>query len=80
MHLEIITPEKKIYEGNIRLIQLPGSLGSFEILENHAPVISTLTQGTIKVIDENSETNTFDINGGIIESNTNKIIVLVEAG
>ncbi|MBU0764255.1 MAG: ATP synthase F1 subunit epsilon [Bacteroidetes bacterium] len=80
MYLEIITPDKKIFEGTIRLIQLPGSLGSFEILRNHAPIISTLDEGTIKVIDENNREVFFGISGGVIETTENKIIVLAEAG
>ncbi|MBI4648338.1 MAG: ATP synthase F1 subunit epsilon [Bacteroidia bacterium] len=80
MMLEIITPEKKIFEGNIRLLQLPGTLGSFEILNNHAPIISTLAQGTIKVITDENEEVFFEIHGGVIESNNNKIIILAETG
>ena len=55
MKLEIITPEKRLFDGNVKLIQVPGTKGSFEILKNHAPVISTLIHGTVKVIDENNK-------------------------
>jgi F-type H+-transporting ATPase subunit epsilon len=78
MYLEIITPEKKIFEGEVRLIQVPGSNGSFEILKNHAPIISTLDEGQIKVVTSENEKVYFDIHGGVIESSKNKIIVLAE--
>jgi F-type H+-transporting ATPase subunit epsilon len=78
MQLEIITPEKKIYTGDIKLVQVPGSKGSFEILNNHAPIISTLENGKIKIIDLQDRKIYFDIKGGVIEVNHNKIIILAE--
>ena len=54
MYLEIITPDKKVFEGEVKLIQLPGSKGGFEILKNHAPIISTLEKGSIKIQDMES--------------------------
>jgi len=79
MFLEIITPDKKIFNGNVKLVQLPGSKGNFEILKNHAPIISTLDKGTIKVIEENGKERLFEVDGGVIENKANKIIVLVES-
>lgn len=79
MLLEIITPDKKVFSGEAKLIQLPGSKGSFEILNNHAPIISTLTNGRIKVIDMNDQVSFFDVKDGMIESKANKIIVLIES-
>ena len=76
MKLEIITPEKKLFEGKIKLVQVPGTKGSFEILNNHAPVISTLNQGKIKVIAENDKTEYFEILSGIVEVKANLITVL----
>ena len=78
IHLEIISPEKQLFVGEIRLIKLPGTLGSFEIMENHAPIISTLNKGKIKVIDKNGTITYFDINGGLVEASNNQINVLVE--
>ncbi len=78
MYLEIITPEKKLYQGDISLIQVPGSKGSFEILNNHAPIISTLDAGMIKLEDKYGKTEYFEIDGGVIEAKFNKIIVLAE--
>jgi F-type H+-transporting ATPase subunit epsilon len=79
MYLEIITPDKKIFEGEINLVQLPGSKGSFTMLKNHAPIISTLEKGTIKVQDVSGKEYLFNITGGVIENASNKVIVLVES-
>ena len=79
MHLEIITPDKKVFEGDVSLIQLPGSNGGFEILKNHAPIISTLEKGVLKIKETNGDEQHFDVDGGVIENKANKIIVLVES-
>lgn len=79
MHLEIITPEKKVFEGEVKLVQLPGSKGSFEILKNHAPIISTLEKGNIKIQDAQGKEHIFEVEGGVVENKANKIIVLVES-
>ena len=79
MFLEIITPDKKVYEGEVKSIKLPGSNGSFGVMNNHAPLISTLEKGTIKIVDENKNTLFFDVNGGVVEVMKNKVIVLAES-
>lgn len=79
MFLEIITPDKKIYEGEIKRIRLPGSMGLFEILKNHAPIIATLGRGIIRVIDEKDRRHTWEIKGGIVENKDNTVIVLLES-
>ncbi len=79
MYLEIITPDKKVYEGEVKSVKLPGSGGSFGVMNNHAPLISTLDKGTIKIIDEEKNTIFFDVNGGLVEVINNKIIVLAES-
>lgn len=79
MLLEIITPDKRIYSGKIKLVKLPGSKGAFEILENHAPIISSLEKGTIKVIEESGQELFFEVDGGVVENKDNKIIVLAES-
>jgi F-type H+-transporting ATPase subunit epsilon len=78
MLLEIIAPDKKLYSGEVDLVQVPGSKGSFEILRNHAPIISTLEQGRIKIVDVKGGTTFFEVDGGVIEAKNNKIIVLAE--
>ena len=76
MFLEIITPEEKLFEGEVSYVKFPGADGKFGVLNNHAPIISTLTKGTIEVTDTKNVTNNFKINGGVIELKNNKIIVL----
>jgi len=78
MLLEIIAPDQNLYSGEVDLVQVPGSKGSFEILRNHAPIISTLEEGRIKIVDVKGGTTFFEVNGGVIEVKNNKIIVLAE--
>ena len=79
MKLEIITPDKKVYSGQVKLVQLPGITGLFEILNNHAPIISTLAKGKIKIEEESGQILYFEVDGGIVENKDNKIIVLAES-
>ena len=76
MILEIITPEKQLFKGEVKSIKLPGTNGGFEILNNHAPIISTLEKGVIQIITNNKKVQKFDINGGVLDMQNNKIIVL----
>jgi len=78
MRLEIIAPDSELYAGEVDLIQVPGSKGSFQILKNHAPIISTLDKGKIKIVDQGGKTTYFDVDGGVIEAKNNKVIVLAE--
>ena len=76
MFLEIITPEEKLFEGEVSYAKFPGTDGEFGVLNNHAPIISSLAKGTIEITDINNLRNSFEINGGVIELKNNKIIVL----
>ena len=78
MLLEIITPEDKLFAGEVTSVKFPGTDGEFGVLNNHAPIISTLTKGSIQVTDSNNESKSFEINGGVIEMQNNKIIVLAD--
>ena len=78
MLVEIITPDKELFSGDIISIELPGSDGSFEILNNHAPIIATLSGGKITIAIENGKKESFEVNGGVVETQNNKIIVLVD--
>ena len=78
MILEIITPEKEVFNGEVTSVKFPGTDGGFEILNNHAPIISTLEKGEIRIITNDKNTEKFDINGGVIEMQNNKIIVLAD--
>ena len=78
MKVEIVTPEDAVYQGEISLIQLPGTDGLFELLDNHAPMIAMLAAGNVKVVEENNQTVHFAIQGGVVEVLKNKILVLAE--
>jgi F-type H+-transporting ATPase subunit epsilon len=78
MEIEIITPSAPLFSGNAVQINLPGSNGSFELLENHAPIISTLQKGIITLVDTSGKKHTFEIPGGVIEQSQHKVIVLVD--
>ena len=78
MNLEILTPNKAVFNGEVSLVQLPGLDGLFELLNNHAPMISALKNGKIKVTHSTGEISFFDIRGGIVEVLNNKVLVLAE--
>jgi F-type H+-transporting ATPase subunit epsilon len=75
MELEIITPDKKLFEGEARSITLPGVDGSFQILNRHAPMVASLKKGIVRV-DTAGSIKQFDINGGVVECSGNKVVVL----
>ena len=77
MHLEIITPEKKVFEGEVRITTLPGSDGSFQILNGHAPLVSLLKHGVVEYKTKDA-TNQVTITGGVVEVLKNKVIVLAD--
>ena len=78
MQVEIINPDKQIFSGEADLVQLPGKDGSFEILNNHAPIISVLKTGKVKIVDKEKNVQFFEIKGGVIEVLNNKILILSE--
>jgi F-type H+-transporting ATPase subunit epsilon len=78
MKLDIVSPEKVYYSGDVALVTLPGILGAFTILENHAPIISALQKGNIVYKLTNSAENTLHIEGGFAEINNNTITVCIE--
>jgi len=78
MQLEILTPGQSVFSGEVKLVKVPGSNGSFEILKNHAAVISALSDGELKVITESGETLRYKTSGGVVEVLNNKVIVLAE--
>ena len=78
MQLVVLTPEKELFKGEIKLIKLPGTKGSFEILKNHAPIISTLDEGIVKIIDIQGKELFYKISGGVVECKQNKVILLIE--
>lgn len=78
MQLEIITPDKKVFEGEVISVQVPGTKGQFQMLNNHAPIISTLLNGKVK-INTGKEEQVFDVKGGVVEMLKNKIVILAES-
>jgi F-type H+-transporting ATPase subunit epsilon len=85
MNLEILTPEKKLYSGEVYGVQMPGISGSFEVLDRHAPLVSALKSGRLKVLKDKPTGSGgqnhfayFDIQGGFVEVLNNHVTVLVE--
>lgn len=78
MNVEILTPEKKLYSGDVYGVQLPGITGLFEILEKHAPLVAALGKGSIKILKDKNNFEHFTIESGFVEVLNNKVTVLVE--
>jgi F-type H+-transporting ATPase subunit epsilon len=78
MQLEILTPERTVYSGTVYGVQLPGTEGSFEILEKHAPLIASLGSGKMKILKDKTHSEVFEIAGGFVEVLNNKVSVLIE--
>jgi F-type H+-transporting ATPase subunit epsilon len=79
MTLEILTPERKLFSGEVYGVQMPGISGSFEVLDKHAPLVSALKAGRVKVLrDKQNHTDTYNIQGGFVEVLNNRVTVLVE--
>ena len=79
MKIEIITPERKIFEGDVKSVRVPGKKGSFQVLKDHAPIMSTLENGPVIMVDQTGNEIRYEINGGVIEVKMNKIILLAES-
>ena len=80
MILEILSPQKQLFTGNIQQVDVPGKNGKFQVLPHHAPIISTLTKGIIKILKKNGTEVEIEVMGGIIEVKENKVIILVNPG
>lgn len=78
MQVDILSPDKDLFSGAATLVSLPGKDGSLGILENHAPLITTLKKGTIKIESKEQGTLTFEVNGGVVEVLKNKVIILAD--
>lgn len=77
MNLVILSPEKEIFSGNVKSVKVPGSAGQFEMLENHAPIVSSLTKGEVRVLKANGEKMIFKVEGGFVEMLNNEVSLLV---
>jgi F-type H+-transporting ATPase subunit epsilon len=78
MKVEILTPEAALFEGEASFVYLPGSDGSLGILNRHAPLISSLKKGTVRIKDNSGKEHKFDVKGGTVEVYNNKVIILAE--
>jgi len=79
MTLEILTPEKKLFSGEVYGVQMPGISGSFEVLDRHAPLISALKSGKVRVLrSANQELASYQVQGGFVEVLNNRVTVLLE--
>ncbi len=79
IQVEILTPESIIYRGKVKSITLPGAIGSFQVLYNHAPLMSLLELGKVKIVDESGNVIYFVVTGGFAEVKNNLVTVLVES-
>lgn len=79
LNVEIITPSKSAYSGKVKSISLPGTLGNFQVLFNHAPLLSTFEIGKIKIVGLDDKESEFATSGGTVEVLTNKILVLADS-
>lgn len=77
MNLIILSPEREIFSGAVKSVKVPGSLGSFEMLENHAPIVSSLSAGEVRIIKSNGEKMALQVEGGFVEMLNNEVSLLV---
>lgn len=78
MEISVLSPDKKIFEGAVEAVLVPGINGSFEVLSNHAPIVSALTKGKVRITRLNEGPLEFSIDKGFIEVLQNKVALLVE--
>ena len=78
MNLEILTPERKLFSDDVYGVQLPGITGLFEVLDQHAPLVSALGKGNVKILKDKNTNETYSIQSGFVEVLNNKVTVLVE--
>ena len=78
MYLEILTPEKKVFEGDVTVATFPGADGSFQIMDNHAPLVSLLKEGVVEYKSAKETPKNIAITGGVVEVLQNKIILLAD--
>jgi F-type H+-transporting ATPase subunit epsilon len=79
MHLTILTPGQKVYEGNILSVNTPGTSGNIEILKGHAPLVASLANGSISVTTDKNEKLEFKTSGGFLEVISDQVSILLEA-
>ena len=78
MIVDVITPDKTLFSGNLVMVKVPGIDGSFEVLDHHAPLVSILVKGVVVLTDDMKKSQEIEINGGVIEVNNNTVKILAE--
>ncbi|WP_294590949.1 ATP synthase F1 subunit epsilon [Bacteroides sp.] len=78
LQLNIVSPEKELFNGEVENVTLPGMIGSFTILPQHAPIVSSLKAGTLSYVTMEGEEHVQEINGGFIEMNDNNVSVCID--
>jgi len=78
MNLIVLTPEKEVYNGEVKSVKVPGMGGQFEILKDHAAIVSSLSEGAVRIIGENGEESNFTIEKGFVEVLNNEVALLVQ--
>ena len=79
LYVEVITPDKQAYSGNAKSVTIPGSMGSFQVLYNHAPILSSFEIGAIKIVEPDDKTTLYATGGGTVEVLDNKVLILAES-
>ena len=78
MNLVVLSPEQEVFVGEVSSVRVPGTSGSFEILNHHAALVSSLKAGEVRIIDGSGNRTSYQIDGGFIEVLNNKVSVLVQ--
>lgn len=79
MNLIVLTPEKELFNGAIKSVKVPGTTGQFEILKDHAAIVSSLAPGTVRIIDESGKESKIEIQKGFIEVLNNEVSLLIQS-
>jgi len=77
-HLEIITPKRIVYKGEVTSFSAPGIEGGFQVLHSHAPLLSSLKIGEVKIVDANGNNSRYAVSGGFVEVRDNQVLLLAE--
>lgn len=77
MNLTILSPEKEIFSGAVKSVKVPGALGYFQMLDHHAPVVSSLGKGAVTIVKDNGEKMEFAVEGGFVEMLNNEVSLLI---
>ena len=79
LKVEIFTPAKAAYDGSVQSISIPGTLGNFQVLHNHAPILSSFETGIVKIVEDENLVKEYSTGGGTVEILENKVLILAES-